>query len=430
MSVLSIDFGTSGAKASDGRTVSYPTFTSHPGHVEQRPSDWLAAFHQLVDGADAYDGSVKRDGTAFNDAYDGRNVYDAIVLTGQMQDLVYLDNAPSALEPDRAVLYSDTRSTVPAIPRWEEITGNLQGATSNVAMMHTLGAGRAIFSPAGYVIHALGLGEYVDPTTASTTAFLDIATRTWSHEVCAAVGVDPERHLPTIAQGEVGTYKGIPIILAPGDATTTALGIGHEHVYMGTTGWHARITKDVTEHRPEKHTLALGKDEFLTIAAVQQAGAARDEALRLFPVDGPLPREKSGVVAIPAFSGGRFPRRVDRPGATFVGVTAQTTPAHLHKAILEGVCLALSFDIDSGAEATHAPLPVVGGCTRSREWMQILSDVTGRTVHVLPDFDAGTVGALRFAGVDVPTPQATEEFTPRHSYAEEKERFAWFLSLM
>ena len=75
-------------------------------------------------------------------------------------------------------------------------------------------------------------------------------------------------------------------------------------------------------------------------------------------------------------------------------------------------------------------LPVVGGCTRSREWMQILSDVTGRTVHVLPDFDAGTVGALRFAGVDVPTPQATEEFTPRHSYAEEKERFAWFLSLM
>ena len=398
MTVYAIDFGTSGAKRSDGRTVEYPTHYPAPGHVEQHPSDWFHAFEKLF----------------VPDA-------EAMVLTGQMQDLIYLDR-----DDDTAVLYSDTRSRVPAIDGWEDISGNLQGPTSNVAMMYTLGPGRVVFSPFGYIAHRLGLGEYVDPTTASTTGFLDLRTRMWSDTVCSAIGVDADRHLPTIAEGQIGTYRGVDIILAPGDAATTALGIGTEHIYLGTTGWHAQITQAVAEHRPEKHTLALGDDRFLSIAAIQAAGSARDEALRLFPVDGSLPAGPSGVVALPTFFGERYPRRVETPGAAFLGVTPQTTTAHLHKAILEGVCIALSFDVDPTGE----PLAAVGGCTRSPEWMQILADVTGRTIEVLPDFDAGTVGALRFAGVDIPTPAPSAVYHPQSSYEDEKARFMAVLGIL
>ena len=169
-----------------------------------------------------------------------------------MHDLIYLDR-----DDDVAVLYSDTRSSVPDIAEWEIITGNQQGPTSNVAMMHTLGVERVVFSPSGYIAHRLGLGHYVDPTTASTTGFMD-------------------------------RDQGVDIILAPGDAGTTALGIGEEHIYMGTTGWHASIDMVVATRRREKHTLALENDKYRSIAAVQAAGSAREEALRLFPIDGAL----------------------------------------------------------------------------------------------------------------------------------------------
>lgn len=332
-----------------------------------------------------------------------------------MHDLIYLDR-----DDDVAVLYSDTRSSVPDIAEWEIITGNQQGPTSNVAMMHTLGVGRVVFSPSGYIAYRLGLGHYVDPTTASTTGFMDLATRAWSPAICEAIGVDPAVHLPTIGQGHIGTDQGVDIILAPGDAGTTALGIGEEHIYMGTTGWHASIDMVVATRRREKHTLALGNGKYRSIAAVQAAGSAREEALRLFPIDGALPSGPSGVVALPTFFRERFPRRVETPGAAFIGVTPQTTQAHLHKAILEGGCLALSFDI----EPNGAPLATVGGCTRSPEWMQILADVTGWGIEVLPDFDAGTVGALRFAGVDIPTPPPTAVYKPQESYEQEKDQFA------
>ncbi|EEI27251.1 hypothetical protein [Corynebacterium glucuronolyticum] len=56
--------------------------------------------------------------------------------------------------------------------------------------------------------------------------------------------------------------------------------------------------------------------------------------------------------------------------------------------------------------------------------MQILADVTGWGIEVLPDFDAGTVGALRFAGVDIPTPPPTAVYKPQESYEQEKDQFA------
>ena len=206
MHVLALDLGTSGAKAAlidlrTGETTAacsqpHPTHTLPGGGVEQSPEDWLAAARVAV-------AALPTDDVA------------ALSVTGQMQDLICLDGSGAAI--GRAILYNDTRATDAAtaiateVPHWVEITGNEQNATSNAAMLrrlHDSGDPRAsadavLFSPTGYLLHRLGLGQFVDPTTASTTGLMDLATRTWSREVCAAAHCSPGT-LPEIRSGHVG----------------------------------------------------------------------------------------------------------------------------------------------------------------------------------------------------------------------------------
>lgn len=303
-SLLCLDLGTSAAKAAllalDGTTRAqassgYKTFTAADGGVEQNPADWLRAAEdaitQLLRGAD--EEPV------------------ALSITGQMQDLVLLTEG----EPVPAILYSDTRAASDAAEIrqilgregrtaveessddpgqdghsgqggqdgqraecggsadavWERITGNEQDATSCAAMFRRLSrtspdvVGRArgvVFGPAGYLVHALGLGAWCDVTTASATGLLDARTRRWSDPVARAAGLS-RAMLPelTRAIGQVvgrtdesaadllGLPVGLPVILAPGDAGATTLGIvgldeGDEYAYLGTSGWLAAVVPE------------------------------------------------------------------------------------------------------------------------------------------------------------------------------------------
>lgn len=274
-SLLCLDLGTSAAKAAlltlDGTTRAqassgYPTVVTTDGGAEQDPADWLRAARdaiaQLLHGA-------------------GEEPV-ALSITGQMQDLVLLTEG----EPDPAILYSDTRAvaaaaeirtilrregTGPTDADWDRITGNEQDATSCAAMFRRLSrtspevVGRArgvVFGPAGYLVHALGLGAWCDATTASATGLLDTRTRRWSDPVARAAGLR-RAMLPelTRATGQIvgrtdetsaellGLPVGLPVILAPGDAGATTLGIvgleaGDEYAYLGTSGWLAAVVPE------------------------------------------------------------------------------------------------------------------------------------------------------------------------------------------
>ncbi len=122
---LAFDLGTSGVKAAildnDERIVRsaiepYPTHIADGGVVEQEVSDWWRA---LVATARVVDGEVTE-----------------IVLTGQMQDLILLNERGEPLRP--AILYSDMRAQAEAVAIIERVgkerlialTGNEQSVTS------------------------------------------------------------------------------------------------------------------------------------------------------------------------------------------------------------------------------------------------------------------------------------------------------------
>lgn len=263
LALLALDLGTSGVKAAliglDGAelasgSASVPTRTLPGGGAEQDPRDWERA------AADAVR-SVRRSRPETGVL--------TVALTGQMQDLVLLEASGHAIGP--AVLYSDTRAGERAqrlrerLPRWEQITGNAQDATSTAAQWlrvreeHPEDARRAarlVFGPAGYLGARFGLEAHTDATTASTTGLLDLACGTWSAEVIGAIGLDPGL-LPTIGDGAIGELGAVgqelldlpaqtPVVLAPGDAgATTAgtvgLGAGAAYAYLGTSGWIAQV---------------------------------------------------------------------------------------------------------------------------------------------------------------------------------------------
>ena len=410
--ILALDLGTSGAKAAlidpaDGSYHGeafepYPTDTGADGRVEQHPADWVAAARACA---------ARLPGA------------DAIALTGQMQDLICLDADGSPMAP--AVLYSDTRARAEAdalhraLGDWNRITGNEQSATSNAAMFMRSGLtpARILFSPSGYLAHHLGLGAHVDSTTASTTGLIDAATGDFSPAVCRAAGITVDM-LPAITDGLLGEVDGVPVVLAPGDATSTTAGIGglapgDDYVYLGTSGWYAFLADEDVELSGAVHRLAAPGGRRLHISAVSSAGALADWGRQNLlsgasPAEADAavaagPRAPSGLLALPSLNGERFPVRDDALGAAITGIRATTTPAQMYRALLESVAFGLSHAM--AEEPVDRPLPVVGGGAASLPWLEILADVTGRPVtRVTTGRDAALTGAALIAaealGVD------------------------------
>ncbi|MDV3296581.1 MAG: sugar kinase [Brachybacterium paraconglomeratum] len=331
--LLCLDLGTSAAKAAlldlDGTVhlraeAPYPTRHAADGTAEQDPRDWERAARAVI--------------VELLEAASDVEVA-AIVLTGQMQDLVPVPRSGAA---SIAVLYSDTRAGAEAEElraalaadgvSWDALTGNLQDATSCAAMhlrlLRTAPEQLAdlqgvVFGPAGYLVARMGLGLWCDPTTAATTGLLEARTREWSSAIARAAGLDPAL-LPalTAEAGQVvgrtgaeatallGVPDGLPVVLAPGDAGATTSGIvglapGDAYVYLGTSGWLASVlpgagvlptgAPDATEAPAGEesagedpagvsHHLALGassataEPRILRISALLSAGAAADWA--------------------------------------------------------------------------------------------------------------------------------------------------------
>jgi len=407
--LLCLDLGTSAAKAAlldlDGTVhrradAAYPTRHAADGSAEQDPRDWERAARtvitELLTGMPA--GEVS-----------------ALALTGQMQDLVPVPQVGAA---SAAILYSDTRAgpEVDELRRtlaaegvaWDELTGNLQDATSCAAMHLRLrraaserleGLQGIAFGPAGYLVARMGLGLWCDPTTAATTGLLEARTREWSSAVAGAAGIDTAL-LPALTRaadqvvGRVGADgtallglpEGLPVVLAPGDAGATTCGIvglapGDAYAYLGTSGWLAAVLlgggalssggappgggASAEAAVGTSHHLALGTSAgaeapVLRISALLAAGAAADWARRAF-LDGASTaradalltaraqergRGPSGLLALPSILGERFPVRDASLRGAVLGMDAATRGIDLYTAMLEGVAHGLAHGLD------------------------------------------------------------------------------------
>ena len=197
----------------------YPLSTPRPGWSEQDPELWWKAAAEVLDECEA-DRAL------------------GIGLSGQMHGLVALDANDRPLRP--AILWNDGRTQKQCVEieervgrkRLIELTGNraLAGFTAPKLLWlreeepETYARIRSILLPKDYVRLRLCDEHAIDVTDASGTLLFDVARRTWSDEVLAALDIDRDwlRRAWESPEMTCETHGGVPVAAGAGDQSRLA----------------------------------------------------------------------------------------------------------------------------------------------------------------------------------------------------------------
>jgi xylulokinase len=284
-----------------------------------------------------------------------------------------------------------------------------------------------------------------DSSDARSTSMVDRRTGDWCRELIEAVlevaaGKLPEIRPATEIAGPVteaaaaalGLRAGTPVAIGMGDVPSTLLGVnafraGELCVYLGTGGWMARTLPPEGEREPRTawagSTLACGSavNWVRRLFCPDEAAGAPPDYDAMERALASVPAGAEGLLFLPHLMGERG--RCGDPDArgAFFGLTLGHTPAHLQRAVVEGVAFQIRREIDAAATASgrgagpahpahtestcgalpHESIILSGGAARSPQWRRVLAGVTGRRVAVPAVSDTTALGAALVAAVAV-----------------------------
>lgn len=206
---------------------------------------------------------------------------------------------------------------------------------------------------------------------------------------------------------EMGLAEGTPVFGGFGDLVAITIGTGccqedQSHIYLGTSGWLAGLTRNRDVLKPG---LWFSFDDHLEGAlwAVQTGCMAFDWAVRQFYYaernqlgdDGVFAYVNADIKDIPAGSedliathwlnGELPPLGAKNAKAVFFNVGSNHDRRHFIKAVMEGLCYSHRYSLElyeqqSGKKVSH--IRVVGGGAVSDVWCQALADVLKIPVEV------------------------------------------------
>jgi xylulokinase len=444
--IVAHDLGTSGDKASlhdaSGRllaatSVGYATDFGPGGRAEQDPEDWWRAFCEATRTLLSTTGARPAEVAC-------------VALSGQMMGLVLVDEAGAALRP--AIIWADTRASAErgelisrvGLERGYAITGHRLDATYSLAKAMWVRAhepalwGRvsAILLAKDFVTLRLTGRRCTDPSDASGTNAWDQDAGTWSAELLAAAGLEAEL-LPEVvpsasvagglradAARECGLREGTPVVVGGGDGACAALGAGlvrresGANAAIGSSAWISVATATPLRD-PRMRTMTFDHvipGGYVPTGTMQAGGASLDWlATTLGAASGPdraallaaaaeVEAAAEGLFFLPYLLGERSPIWDARARGTFVGLARHHGPAHLARAVLEGVAFNLRTILLALREvAGDIPsVDAVGGGARSEAWLRIMADAWGTTVRRRSIVDeANSLGAAVVGGMAV-----------------------------
>ena len=437
--VLGIDCGTSAVKAAVwnpsgemkgfGRR-SLEILNPKPSFYEQDAESWVLGTYGAVRQAI---GSAERDHGV------PPGSIGALSISHQRESFV-----PAAQSPiGNALLWMDERAggslkELAALidpERFRAATGKALSANLSYAKLAWLKRNQPeLFSSAeifldthAYVMRAL-TGEAVTGLgSADPTGLFDMKERRWSGEILDSIGLD-EGKLPRVAAPGTtagtltkdaacacGLPPGIPVAVGLGDGQSAGLGCGimepgESYLSLGTsivsgtfsreylTGSDFRISFGGVENSYFLETVILGGaftvDWFLSRFCTEgEEPALRREAAAIGP-------GAEGLMLVPYWSSAMNPYWDPSARGITVGWTPSHGKSHFYRAILEGLAFEQRLHTDGVEKALSGagskPISgyvVTGGGAGNELWLQIIADVTGRTVRKAAVAEAGCLGA-------------------------------------
>ncbi len=439
--VLGIDVSTTATKAvlvaADGSvrgigTSAYDYATPRPLWAEQDPGLWWPAAIEAIRAALSAAGSTG-------------DAVEAVGLTGQMHGAVLLDAADRAVRP--AILWNDQRTGAECdeirervgADRLVEVTGNdaLTGFTAPKLLWvrrHEPAAWarvRHVLLPKDEVRLRLTGEHAVDVADGSGTILFDLAARTWSPDVLAALDLDPGLFPPThegpavvgtvtaAAAESTGLRAGTQVVAGGGDQAANGVGVGVTApgtvaLSLGTSGViFAATDRPIHEPRGRVHAFchAVPGRWHLMSVMLSAAGSFRwfrdalapgEDFGTLAAAAADATAAEDGLFFLPYLTGERSPHPDPLARGAFVGLTVRHDRRHLTRAVLEGVAFGLRDGLDLMV-AAGMPRPAVirasGGGLASPVWRQVLADILDAELVTPSTTEGAAFGAAVLAAV-------------------------------
>ena len=267
-----------------------------------------------------------------------------------------------------------------------------------------------------------------DHSNASRTLLLDLEQRTWLPQALAAVGLSGEE-LPQLrpSRGGFGTiaaglpFAGVPITAVLGDQQAATYGqlclaAGQAKCTYGTGAF---LVVNVGEKpvRAEGGLLstvgwsdASGSASYCLEGSLFNAGTVvqwlRDglglitDAAEIDALAASVP-SAGELMLVPAFTGWGTPHWDPSARGLLIGLTRDTSAAHVARAALDGIALGVSTLVDTAETALGIPLSdlaVDGGAAASDVLMQAQADCTGLSVRRPAQLESTARGVALMAG--------------------------------
>ncbi len=111
-----------------------------------------------------------------------------------------------------------------------------------------------------------------------------------------------------------------------------------------------------------------------------------------------LPPGAEGLLVCDHFQGNRTPHTDALARGAIMGLTLKHTPAHVYRAIVEGICLGTRLIVETFGDAFVARrIVVAGGATRSPFWLQVHADTLGVPLQLTEETEACALGSAILA---------------------------------
>ncbi len=443
--ILAHDTGTGGNKAVlcdlKGRVVhsayrSYGISYPHPEWVEQDPGElWraVAATSRQV---------IRESGIDPVDII-------GVGVSAQMWNTLPVDEAGRPLAPilswlDLRSIKQAERVTAGDMPSFLfEHTGNIPTAKDSIPKILWLKEERPeiwkktayLLDCKEYILFKLTGKIAIDWVGASVYFLFNPATKTWSQEVCDKLGIPVEKLPPAFpctdvigeitaqAARQTGLKPGTPVVICAGDVAVAQSGAGANqegkvHLCIGTATWIGVSTSafrndpvkpfwGLNHIDPKKYIIAgemeTGGGALMWFRDVlcqeerRQAAARGKSSYELISAGAEkITPGSDKLIFLPWLSGERAPVLDHYARGGFIGLAMSHNKNHMARAVMEGVAYHLRWICE---EMEKLGLRIdgfngIGGGCNSRVWVQIISDVTGRPVHVVKNhLEAGAAGA-------------------------------------
>lgn len=233
--------------------------------------------------------------------------------------------------------------------------------------------------------------------------------------------------LPDVAE-ELGLAAGTPVAQGAADAWAAQVGLGvvspgkmalitgSSHVLIGQTAeptsglgfWGAYPDAVVPgQGTVEGGQVSTGSVLNWFVKNFQADVIADAEAKGLNPYDllneaaDKIPPGSEGLVVNEYWQGNRTPYTDALARGMMWGFSLRHTPAHVYRAVQEGVCYGTAHILRAmaAAGAEVKQFVAAGGATKSPFWMQMHADVTGVPITLTEVGDAPVLGCAMFAAV-------------------------------